>query len=60
MLEATAVIQYTKPGRPATSPWPLNLLGCKPRKLALAIKTARIVWAMMTSQQAYQPRPAAA
>ena len=63
MLEATAVIQYTKPGRPATSPWLLNLLSRKPRKLAavaLAIKTARIVWAMMTSEQAYQPRPAAA
>jgi transposase len=44
VLEATAVIQYTKPGRPATSPWLLNLLSRKPRKLAavgLAIKTAR-------------------
>ena len=58
-----AIIQYTKPGRPATSPWLLNLLSRKPRKLAavaLVIKTARIVWAMMTSEQAYQPRPAAA
>jgi transposase len=55
LLEATAVIQYTKPGRPATSPWLLNLLSRKPRKLAavaLAIKTARIVWAMMTSERA--------
>jgi transposase len=53
VLEATAVIQYTKPGRPATSPWLLNLLSRKPRMLAavaLAIKTARIVWAMMTSE----------
>jgi hypothetical protein len=33
VLEATAVIQYTKPGRPATSPWLLNLLSPKPRKL---------------------------
>jgi hypothetical protein len=35
----------------------------KPRKLAavaFAIKTARIAWAMMTSEQAYRPRPAAA
>jgi transposase len=32
VLEATAVIQYTKPGRPATSPWLLNLLSRKPRK----------------------------
>ena len=60
VLEATAVIQYTKPGRPATSPWLLNLLSRKPRKLAavaLAIKTARIVSAMMTSEQAYRPPP---
>jgi transposase len=49
--------------RSATSPWLLNLLGRKPRKLAavaLANKMARIVWAMMTSGEAYRPRPAAA
>ena len=60
VLEATAVIQYTKPGRPATSPWLLNLLSRKPRMLAavaLAIKTARIVWAMMTSGEAYRSQP---
>ena len=34
VLGATAVIQHAKPGRPATSPWLLNLLGRKPRKLA--------------------------
>jgi transposase len=63
VLGATAVIQHAKPGRPATSPWLLNLLGRKPRKLAavaLANKMARIVWAMMTSGEAYRPRPAAA
>lgn len=63
VLGATAVIQHAKPGRPATSPWLLNLLNRKPRKLAavaLANKTARIVWAMMTSGQAYRPGPAAA
>ena len=71
VLGATAVIQHAKPGRPATSPpdqvrggqWLLNLLGRKPRKLAavaLANKTARIVWAMMTRGEAYRPRPAAA
>jgi transposase len=62
VLGATAVIQHAKPGRPATSPWLLNLLGRKPRKLAavaLANKTARIVWAMMTSGEAYRQRPAA-
>jgi transposase len=29
VLEATAVIQYTKPGRPATLAWLLNLLSRK-------------------------------
>ena len=63
VLGATAVIQHAKPGRPASSPWLLNLLGRKPRKLAavaLANKTARILWAMMTSGQTYRPAPAAA
>jgi transposase len=72
VLGTTAVIQHANPrvkpagerptGRPATSPWLLNLLRRKPRKLAavaLANKTARIVWAMMTSGEAYRPRPAA-
>ena len=73
VLGATAVIQHAKPRveptdeprtrRPAAAPWLLNLLSRKPRKLAavaLANKTARIVWAMMTSGQAYRPQPAAA
>ena len=62
VLGATAVIRHAKPGRPATSPWLLSLLGRKPRKLAavaLANKMARIIWAMMTSGQAYRPQPAA-
>jgi transposase len=63
VLGATAVIQHAKPGRLATSQWLLNLLNRKPRKLAavaLANKTARIVWAIMTSGDTYRPRPAAA
>ena len=32
VLGATAVIQRAKPGRPAASPWLLNLLARKPRK----------------------------
>src|SRR5437016_4722552 len=62
VLGATAVIQHAKPGRPATSQWLINLLSRKPRKLAavaLANKMARIVWAMMTSGEAYRPRPVA-
>ncbi len=63
VLGATAVIQHAKPERPTASLWLLNLLGRKPRKLAavaLANKTARIVWAMMTNGQAYRPQPVAA
>jgi transposase len=62
VLGATAVIQHARPGRPTATPWLLNLLGRKPRKLAavaMANKTARIVWAMMTSGEAYRPAPAA-
>jgi transposase len=72
VLGATAVIQHAKPparsagepstARPAASSWLLNLLGRKPRKLAavaLANKTARIVWAMMKRGEIYRA-PAAA
>ncbi len=57
---AMAVIQRAKPGR--TAPWLLALLARKPKKLAavaLANKTARIVWAMMTRAEPYRC-PAAA
>jgi transposase len=64
VLGATAVIQHTKPGRPGVSGWLLSLLERRPRKLAaiaLANKMARIVWAMMTSGEAYRrPSPVAA
>jgi transposase len=63
VVGATAVVQHAKPGGRSASPWLLALLGRKPRKLAavaLANKTARIVWAMMSSGQAYRPRPVAA
>ena len=58
VLGATAVIQYAKPGRPGVSAWLLKLLERKPRKVAavaLANKMARIVWAMLTSGEAYRP-----
>ena len=62
VLGATTVIQHAKPGR--SSAWLLALLARRPRKLAavaLANKMARIVWAMMTSGEAYrQPTQAAA
>lgn len=55
VLGATAVIQQAKPGRP--SPWLLELLARKPKKLAavaLANKMARIVWAMMVTGETYR------
>jgi transposase len=63
VVGATAVIQHARPGRRTASPWLLALLSRKPRKLAavaLANKTARIAWAMMTSGQAYRAQPVAA
>ena len=63
VLGATSVIRHAKPDRSPLSQWLLELLKRRPRKLAavaLANKMARIVWAMMTSGQAYrQPTPAA-
>jgi transposase len=60
VLGATAVIRFAKPGR--ASPWLLNLLARKPKKLAaiaLANKMARILWAMMVSGEVYRrPQPA--
>ena len=58
VLGATAVIQHARPDRPNASLWLLELLKRRPRKLvavALANKMARIVWAMMTSGEAYRP-----
>jgi transposase len=60
VLGATAVIQFAKPGR--ASPWLVNLLARRPRKLAavaLANKMARILWTMMVSGDIYRrPQPA--
>ncbi len=56
VLGAMAVIKQAKPGQ--ASPWLLDLLARKPRKLAaiaLANKMARTLWAMMVSGQAYRP-----
>jgi len=60
VLGATARIRFAKPG--SASPWLLNLLARKPKKLAavaLANKMARILWAMMVSGETYrQPKAA--
>jgi transposase len=58
VVGATAVIQHARPDRPGVSPWLVELLKRRPRKLAAvawANKMARIVWAMMTSGEAYRP-----
>jgi transposase len=63
VVGATSVVKLAKPGHRYASPWLLSLLQRRPRKLAavaLANKMARVVWAMMTSGEAYRPRPAAA
>jgi transposase len=54
VLGATARIRVAKPGR--ASPWLINLLARRPKKLAavaLANKMARVLWAMMVSGQTY-------
>ncbi len=60
VLGATAVIRFAKAGR--ASPWLINLLARRPRKVAavaLANKMARVLWAMMVSGEVYR-RPLAA
>jgi transposase len=55
VLGATARIRFAKAGR--ASPWLMNLLARRPKKLAavaLANKMARILWAMMVSGETYR------
>lgn len=61
VVGATAVIRHARPGSKTASPWLLQLLERKPRKLvavALANKMARILWAMMRTGEAYRPATA--
>lgn len=61
VLGAMSVITAAKPGTRLATPWLLQLLGRKPRRVAavaLANKMARIVWAMMRSGEAYRHAPA--
>jgi transposase len=55
VLGATAVIRFATAGR--ASPWLINLLARRPKKLAavaLANKMARTLWAMMVSGELYR------
>ena len=63
VVGATAVIRHLRPGKPPASAWLLALVARKPKKLAavaLANKTARIVWAMMSRGGAYRRQPVTA
>ena len=56
---ATSVIQRVREGKAGASPWLVALIARKPPKLAavaLANKTARIVWKMMVTGEPYDPR----
>jgi transposase len=62
VLGATSVVKLAKPGHRFGTAWLLGLLQRRPNKVvavALANKMARVVWAMMTSGEAYRPQPAA-
>jgi len=63
VVGAMSVIRFAKPGSKSASPWLLQLLERKPRKLAavaLANKMARIIWAMMARGEAFRRQPVAA
>ena len=63
VVGAMSVIRFAKPGSKSASPWLLQLLERKPRKLAavaLANKMARVVWAMMATGEAYRGSKGAA
>jgi transposase len=58
VVGATALIQQVKKGRGNPSAWLLDLVRRKPPKVAavaLANKTARIVWKLMVSGERYDP-----
>lgn len=62
VVGATAVIKEVKPGSGRHSPWLIDLVNRKPRKLAavaLANKTARIAWKLMVSGKRYNAKRAA-
>jgi transposase len=58
VLGATAYLRHVRSGRIAATPWLAGMLARKPPKLvavALANKTARIAWKLMTSGERYDP-----
>jgi transposase len=62
VLGATSVVRRVEPDKGKGSAWLQALVRRRPRMVvavALANKMARVVWAMMTSGEAYRPTPAA-
>lgn len=60
VVGAMAVIRHAKPGSKTASPWLLQLLERRPRKVAavaLANKMVRTLWAMMANSTAYRRTP---
>lgn len=63
ILGAQAWLRHYKADRPGADPWVSALKQRRPTPVvatALANKTARIAWAVMTREETYQPRHAAA
>ncbi len=63
VVGATAVIRYTRRKTTTVSTWAAQLLERKPARLvsvAVANKTARIAWAVMTREENYRAAPATA
>ena len=61
VVGATAVVRYTKRKPTTVSLWATRLLERKPARLvtvAVANKTARIAWAVMTREESYRPATA--
>jgi len=61
VIGATSVVKLVKPEQAKGSAWLQALVQRRPRKVvavALANKMARVVWAMMTSGEAYRRQPA--
>lgn len=59
---ATALLRHVRTHKSATGEWVRSLAAKKPARLvtvALANKTARIVWAVLAKGETYQPRMAA-
>lgn len=58
VVGATAVLRRVKDAQTQTADWVRRLLEKKPARLvsvALANKTARIVWAILSKREVYKP-----